>query len=247
MAPFVALSSDSRLADIGSPGPTLVVEPDPEDLRRTSRALDRAGIEVLQAVSYEEATRVLYASRPRMVLLAADPPADAAWATLERIRDLTDVPVIVLSAAESELAKVRALGAGADDYMTKPVAILELLARIQAIARRLPVDAEQTFYSDGLLEIDTRNVEARVQGKPLRLTALEFRVLLAFVRHANQVLSKSQLLEQAWGDISDSPTDRVKLTVSYLRARFHEAGVQSPIETVRGFGYRYRPSKPNAA
>ena len=226
------------------PGPTLVIEPNEDDRRRICRALERAGIDAVATDSHEDAPRKLYTVRPRLLLLAADPPAEAAWATLERVRELTDAPVVVLSALDSELATVRALRAGADDYMTKPIALSELVARVEAIARRLRVDEAETQLDDGLTAIDLRKVEARVDGRLLRLTPLEFRLLVTFTRHPDQVLSRAELLELVWGDNAAHAVDRVKLAVSYLRNRFREVGVKPPIETVRGWGYRYRAERP---
>lgn len=223
-------------------GPALVIEPDRDDRRRVCTALERAGIESLAITSPDGAGRMLYERRPGIVLLAADPPADAAWAALERIRDLTDVPVLVMSSTASELAKVRALRAGADDYVTKPLALAELVARIEAISRRLRVDEPENGFDDGFVSIDLLNFEVEADGRRLQLTPLEFRLLLAFVRHPNQVLNRSQLLDMVWGNAAGDAVDRVKLTVSYLRGRFQDAGVKPPIETVRGLGYRYRPT-----
>jgi DNA-binding response OmpR family regulator len=226
------------------PGPALVIEPNESDRHRICTALTRAGIEAVPADSYEEAPRRLFAVRPKLVLLAADPPADSAWATLAAIRELTDAPVVVLSALDSELGAVRALRAGADDYMTKPLALGELVARVEAIGRRLEVAMPETEIDDGVVAIDLRRVEARADGKLLRLTPLEFRLLLTFARNPNQVLSRSHLLDLVWGDNAGYTLDRVKLAVSYLRNRFREAGVQPPIETVRGWGYLYRTERP---
>lgn len=226
------------------PGPVLVIEPQEDDRRRICNALGRAGIEATSADSHADATRKLYEIRPRLLLLAADPPGDVAWATLARIRELTDAPVVVLSGTDSELAAVRALRAGADDFMPKPVALAELVARVEAIGRRLQVDEPETQLGDALVAIDLRKVEARANGNVLDLTPLEFRLLVTFVRNPNQVLSRGQLLELVWGDNGALALDRVKLAVSYLRNRFREAGVVPPIETVRGWGYRYRAEKP---
>ena len=226
------------------PGPALVVEPEESDRRRICTALARAGIEAVGVDRYEDASRKLFTVRPKLLLLAADPPADNAWAALAAIRELTDVPVVVLSALDSELGAVRALRAGADDYMTKPLALGELVARVEAIGRRVPVAEVEVKIDDGLVAIDLRTVEARANGTLLQLTPLEFRLLLTFVRNPDQVLSRANLLDLVWGDNAGYTLDRVKLAVSYLRNRFREAGVQPPIETVRGWGYRYRPQQP---
>ena len=201
--------------------------------------------EVFEASSGAEGLKALYASLPDLVLLDITMPDLDGWRVLNRIREFTDVPVLMLTANDRELEKVRALRAGADDYMTKPFGMQELLARSEALLRRRRSAAvAPATYNDGLVEIDFQGAEARAGGRPLNLTPLEFRLLSAFIRNPNQVLSPEQLLAMAWGD-SGSARQRVKIYVGYLRSKLREAGVEDvPVETVRGFGYRYRPPGP---
>ena len=161
---------------------------------------------------------------------------------LRRVRP--ELPVLMLTARDLELEKVRALRSGADDYVTKPFGLQELLARSEALLRRRRSGEESPpSYADALVEVDFRAAEARAGGTPLGLTPLEFRLLTAFIRNPNQVLSPDQLLAMAWGD-SGFARERVKIYVGYLRSKFREAGVEdAPVETVRGFGYRYRPPR----
>jgi DNA-binding response OmpR family regulator len=128
--------------------------------------------------------------------------------------------------------------------VTKPFRTQELLARSEALLRRRrSAEEAPARYADPLVEVDFQAAEARAAGKPLNLTPLEFRLLTAFTRNPNQVLSPDQLLAMAWGD-SGFGRERVKIYVGYLRSKFREAGVDdAPIETVRGFGYRYRPPR----
>ena len=207
--------------------------------------LDRAGYEVLEAASGEEGLRVLYAMRPDLVLLDVSMRGLDGWQTLERIRDLTDLPVLMLTGMAGELEKVRGLKSGADDYVTKPFGPQELLARVAALLRRAPArDAAPETYADGLVSVDVTRRTAAVGGRELSLTPREFRLLLAFVRHRNQLLTHGQLLELVWGDEYGVSREQVKLYVSYLRRKIRAAGVErDPIETVRGFGYRYRPAR----
>jgi DNA-binding response OmpR family regulator len=160
---------------------------------------------------------------------------------LERIREVSDVPVLMLTAKGEELDRVRGLRAGADDYVPKPFGRLELLARIEALLRRSSGRVEMPdSYSDDLLEVDFEQRRVLVRGEPAPLTPLEFRLLGAFLHHPGQVLSRDQLLELAWGDPSTRSADEVKLYVGYLRRKLDAAaGAGSAIETVRGFGYRY--------
>ncbi len=216
---------------------------DDDDVRAMVRRLyERNEAEVIEASTGAEGLRALYGTRPDLVLLDITMPELDGWRVLNRIRQQTDVPVLMLTASDREMEKVRALRAGADDYVTKPFGMQELLARSEALLRRQRSTEEApTKYVDALVSVDFEGAEARADGQPLNLTPLEFRLLTAFVRNPNQVLSQDQLLAMAWGD-SGFARERVKIYVGYLRAKFREAGVaEPPIDTVRGFGYRYRP------
>jgi DNA-binding response OmpR family regulator len=222
----------------------LVVDDDPDIRGLLRELLDRRGFAVTEARDGHEALRAFYAERPDLVVLDISMPALDGWKTLERIRELSDVPVVMLTARATELEKTRGLQAGADDYVTKPFGRQELLARVEALLRRTSGRTpEQKTYSDGFLTIDFARREVVVRGEPVELTPLEFRLLTAFVRHPNQVLTHDQLLELVWGDARAS-RDQVKLYVGYLRKKLSPEAVDSaPIETRRGFGYSYRPQR----
>ena len=162
---------------------------------------------------------------------------------LQRIRELADTPVLMLTASAAELDKVRGLRGGADDYVTKPFGRLELAARLEALARRARQDGEAPeIVTDELLEVDFGQRIVRVSGAEVQLTPTEFKLASVFVRHPNQVLSQDQLLEEVWGSGAEGSRAQVKLYVGYLRRKLREAGAGDPVETVRGFGYRYRPA-----
>ena len=221
----------------------LVIDDDPDIRGLLRELLGRAGYEVVDSSNGREGLRALYGSAPDLVLLDVSMPEMDGWQTLERIRDVSDVPVIMLTARTAELEKVRGLKAGADDYVTKPFGRQELLARVEAHLRRSGERVEQPgTYADGLVTIDFAQREVTVAGQGVTLTPLEFKLLATFVRHPNQVLSHDQLLELVWGDSLTGSRARTKLYVGYLRQKLAVADSgESPIETVRGFGYRYRP------
>ena len=220
----------------------LIVEDD-DDLRDLVRTVvEREGMETIEAADGREGLRQFYDHRPALVILDLGLPEMNGWQVLERIRELGDVPVLILTAASAELDKVRGLREGADDYVTKPFGRQELLARIEALLRRAGgSEIRHEVLSDGLVEIDFTQRQATIKETELDLTPTEFRLLAALVRHPNQVLSHDQLLEMAWGDAANRSRQQVKLYIGYLRRKLANAAECDPIETVRGFGYRYRP------
>ena len=225
-----------------SPAQVLVVDDD-DDLRAmVSKLLVRAGMTTLEAPNGNEGLRKFFASRPDLVVLDVAMPGMDGFEVLERIRDLSDVPVLLLTARGVEMEKVRGLKSGADDYVTKPFGRQELAARVEALLRRRgDVEAAPEVVSDRLCEIDFGQARASAKGHQLSLTPLEFRLLAAFVRNPNQVLSQDQLLELAWSNSSNASREQVKLYVGYLRRKLRDAAEVEPLETVRGFGYRYNP------
>jgi DNA-binding response OmpR family regulator len=220
----------------------LVVDDDSDVRKLVVELLARAGYRVTEAPDGRTALRTLYHERPDLVVLDVTMPELDGWRTLERIREVSDVPVVMLTALGAELEKVRALRGGADDYVTKPFGRQELLARVETVLRRAPRTGLRETYADRLLEVDFGDRRVRAGDRELELTPLEFRLLTAFVDHPNQLLSHDQLLEHAWGGERGSSRDQVKLYVGYLRRKLAAAGVApETIETVRGFGYRYSP------
>jgi DNA-binding response OmpR family regulator len=220
----------------------LVVDDD-DDLRAmVVKLLNRAGMGTIEASDGNEGLRKFFTSRPDLVLLDVSMPGMDGFEVLARIRDLSDVPVLLLTARGVEMEKVRGLKAGADDYVTKPFGRQELAARIEGLLRRRgEADPEPEVLSDGLVEIDFAKATFRVRGEEIALTPLEFRLMAAFVRNPNQVLSQDQLLELAWSSSSNASREQVKLYVGYLRRKLRAEAAAEPLQTVRGFGYRYNP------
>jgi DNA-binding response OmpR family regulator len=220
----------------------LVVDDDPDVRALVSTLLGRAGYQVTEAQDGRAALKALYGERPDLVVLDVNMPDLDGWATLERIRELSDVPVVMLSARGEELEKVRALRAGADDYVTKPFGRQELLARVESVLRRAVGAGPKETYSDAVLTVDFAERRLTVGDRSVELTPLEFRLLATFVQHPNQLLEHGQLLQLVWGGERGTSRDQVKLYVGYLRKKLADAGAEpGAIETVRGFGYRYSP------
>jgi DNA-binding response OmpR family regulator len=228
-------------------GQRILVIDDDQDIRElVCELLQRAGHDVASAPDGRAGLRALHASPPDLVLLDVSMPDLDGWKTLERIRDLSDVPVLMLTARGDELERVRGLQAGADDYVTKPFGRQELVARVQALLRRAGRSGEGAraeAYSDKTLSIDFGQRAVTYRNREVSLTPLEFKLLSTLVRHPRQVLSRDQLLELVWGDSYGVSGDQVKLYIGYLRRKLDPDAPDSvPIETVRGFGYRYKPS-----
>ena len=224
----------------------MLVVDDDEMMRGVVRQLlERAGHEVREAPDGRSGLREFYSSTPDLIILDVEMPELDGWSTLERIRELSDVPVLMLTARETELERVRGLHDGADDYVVKPFGRQELVARVGALLRRAqPQGEQQATYADGRLSIDFAAHVVLYEERAITLTPLEFRLLAVFVRHPNQILSRDQLLELVWGDAYGVSPEQVKLYVGYVRHKLDpDQSDSTPIETVRGFGYRYRRAK----
>jgi len=220
----------------------LVIEDDVDIAFVVWTLLSRAELSVEIASDGSQGLRVFHERRPDLVVLDVGLPGLDGWQILGRIREVSDVRVLMLTARDLELDKVRGLQAGADDYLTKPFGGQEFLARVQALLRRTRLSGEEgEVYDDGRVEIDFAARIVRVDGDLVTLTPIEFRLLLTFVRSRGRVLSPGQLLEQAWHDPAGIGPDRVKFAILRLRRKLGWNAAASPIEAVRGVGYRYRP------
>ena len=227
----------------GHHAPILVVD-DEDDIRSLVReTLEREGHATVEAGDGKAALRQLHDLHPRLVVLDVMMPELDGWQTLERIRDVSDVPVILLTARALEWERTRGLRAGADDYMTKPFSPMELAARVDALLRRAGHrdDDRPGVYDDGFVRIDFARRQVTAAGVQVNLTPLEFRMLVAFTENREQVLERDELLKMVWGSRTAVFPDQVKVYVGYLRRKIGvRADGASPIETVRGFGYIYR-------
>lgn len=205
--------------------------------------LREAGIEVVQAVDGAAGLKAFYAERPDVVLLDLDLADVDGFEILSTVRELSDVPVLAITANDGETDRIRALRAGADDCMTKPTSEQELLARTEALLRRSRTAPEiAPVLDDEFVRIDHPRHRVEILGVEVSLTPIEFRMLATFAENPGRVLGHGQLLDLVWGD-RHRDKDEVKLYVSYLRRKLGEAAGVDPVETVRGVGYRYRPRK----
>lgn len=220
----------------------LLAESDPRQRRLTRNALVAAGYRITEVPDGAAALRSLYEQRPALAILASDLAVYDCWTVLARIREVSEMPVIVIGDAAGAHGAVQSLEAGADDYLAHPAPLPELCARVDALFRRSRC-ARPTVVTvvlgNGHLELDLDAHTVRSDGDDVAVTPLEFRLLTAFLRHPDQILSATQLLLQAWDDPTGAGPERVKFAVARLRAKLTSGGNADPITAVRGVGYRY--------
>jgi two-component system KDP operon response regulator KdpE len=222
-----------------SAGKILVVDDDPQIRRVMKATLVGHSYEVIEARTGEDALEKLPHEMPSLVLLDMNMPGMGGLETCRAIRAGSDIPVIILSVRNTEKDKVAALDAGADDYVTKPFGIEELLARIRATLRRSPSSPGGAFTSPDLeIDFDTRRV--RAQGKDVRLTPKEFELLRYLVAHAGKPVTHRELLQAVWGpDYGDEP-EYLRVFINQVRKKI-EVNPAKPkyILTEPWVGYRF--------
>ncbi|MBN1400145.1 MAG: response regulator transcription factor [Anaerolineae bacterium] len=227
-------------------GVILIIDSDPDLLSELSTVLEGQGYAVLLAADGLSGLRQLYAHRPDLVLLEAILPRMDGWEVCERIRQVCDIPVIMLSSLDGEDAIVRGLSLGADDYMVKPIGINELLARIEAIRRRAGYaerSEDASLYVDDNLLIDIDHWQVERNGAMVDLTATEMRVLFYLLTNAGRILTHEQILEHVWAGDAATQIQYVKVYIWKLRKKL-EPDPRHPryILTERGLGYRFTPT-----
>lgn len=219
----------------------LVVEDDASIRELTQRGLQQAGFEVLTAASGDEGLERFHAEHPDAVVLDVMLPGIDGLEVCKAIRASSATPVVMLTARSDTLDVVVGLESGADDYVTKPFEMAELIARVRASLRRAS-RSDQThgdLLRVGSLQIDVAAHTVGRDGRPIELTPTEFRLLTELARHPGQVLSREQLLELVWGYDYLGDSRLVDATIQRLRAKIEpEPSEPQLVETVRGVGYR---------
>jgi two-component system KDP operon response regulator KdpE len=201
---------------------TILVVDDEPQLRRAMKAtLTDLGYSVIEAKTGEEALDLLRTESPELVLLDLNMPGIGGLETCRAIRETSEVPLIVLSVRNTERDKVQVLDAGADDYVTKPFGIQELLARIRAAMRRMPASGEaaERRVVSGDLEIDFGARRASLNGNAVRLTPKEFDLLKFLVDHANKPIPHRKLLQTVWGPDYGDEVEYLRVVVNQLRKK----------------------------
>jgi DNA-binding response OmpR family regulator len=218
----------------------LVVEDDEQIAELMRDFLEAEGFRVRHAGSGRETSEQFARGRPDLVLLDVMLPDESGFEICRRLRRDSTVPVLFLSARDSDADKIRGLGLGGDDYIVKSATPAEVVARVKAVLRRVsPAGGLQTLRFGGL-EIDLAAHEVRCDGRPVELTAREFDLLRVLVEHPRQVFSRDQLFELVWGAFGDRST--VAVYIGRLRQKIEpDPASPSYIVTVWGAGYRLDP------
>lgn len=217
-----------------------IIEDDPVIARAVGTAIREAGHECTWVADGDTAIRDQTLAVNDLVVLDLLLPGAAGLEVLTSARAAgIRTPVIVLTALGTVPDKLRGFAEGADDYLVKPFAMEELLARMQALLRRRP-DLARVAVDIGPLRIDPQKRQAWMDGRELDLTAREFELLESLARHAGMVLSRTQLLEQVWGYTFDVQTNVVDVFIGYLRRKLEAQGEERIIHTVRGHGFVIR-------
>ena len=227
----------------------LVVDDEPDITALVAYHLAKAGFRVSTAANGPDALKAAREEKPDIVILDLMLPGISGYDILAELRkreETKEVGVVLLTARREETDRIRGLTLGADDYLTKPFSPQELSLRVRALLRRLgapPVSAGSTLVA-GPVTIDRSAHRASVAGEELSLTATEYKLLLTLVERRGRVQTRPQLLETVWEAQPDIQTRTVDMHVQRLRTKLGDAG--KLIETVRGFGYRFRGAERGA-
>ena len=218
----------------------LLVEDDPHVASFVRQGLSEEGYLVDWAATGGEGQRRALSEAFDAVLLDVRlPDASGVEVCREIRRHDAALPVLMLTALDAVEDRVAGLKAGADDYLPKPFAFDELLARVEALLRRAHVEPPGRAHEDGPLRLDPATRTCTVGGEPLALTATEFDLLAYFLARRGQALSRDAIHHAVWGHDFDRGTNLIDVYVGYLRRKLGDAGCASSIEAVRGVGYRY--------
>ena len=220
----------------------LVVDDEPHVVRLVQANLQASGYQVLTAADGRAALQIVEEKVPDLVLLDLMMPGLDGYEVCRRIRDYSDVPIIMLTARGAEVDRIAGLDAGADDYLTKPFSVGELLARVRAVLRRSRCPEElrnRPPFRSGPLAIDFGRHQVTVAGRPVELSATEYRLLAALARNPDRVMLHEELLREVWGPEYRDEKEYLRVYIRYLRQKI-EADPSHPqlILTQQGAGYR---------
>lgn len=224
----------------------LVVDDEPQITLVLRSGLAKHGYDVRVAAEGESALELFKAWAPDLVVTDLSMPNMTGLELCRRLRGISNIPIIVLSVKEDESVKIEALDAGADDYVTKPFGIGELLARVRAALRRSPAEASEakTIIEDGDFRVDLERRKITVAGNEVHLSPKEFELLLFFIQHPGKVLTHRTLLAKIWGGNYTDQSEYLRVFISHLRKKI-EPDTAKPryILTDPWVGYRFQPGE----
>ena len=221
-------------------GNTVLIIDDEKQIRRLLRlALEAAGHQVHEAETGEAGLLEIVQRRPDVVLLDLGLPDMEGVEVLRRLREWSNVPVLILSVRDEAAEKVEALDAGADDYVTKPFDTAELLARMRVVQRRTLAESGEPVFTAGGLSVDFAARQVHLNGSEVKLTPTEYSLLRVLVQHAGKVVTHRQLLRTVWGEKAQTQAQYLRVYVTHLRKKL-ETQRDAPvlIKTEVGIGYR---------
>ncbi|MCX6037405.1 MAG: response regulator transcription factor [Chloroflexi bacterium] len=222
-------------------GVRVLVVDDERSIRRFLKASLGSQFVIFEATTGEEALTAAAANRPDVIILDLGLPDIDGVEVTRRLREWTQIPIIVVSVREQEKDKIAALDAGADDYLTKPFSVGELMARLRSALRRSAQAETDPVFKTGNLVVDLNQREVLVNGQPISLTPTEYDLLRTFVKHAGKVLTHDQLLRAVWGTAYESETHMLQVNISNLRRKIEPDPVRpSYLITEPGVGYRLK-------
>ena len=219
----------------------LVVDDEPVLLASLESSLENEGFDVLGAASGEEALALVSEHLLDLMILDVGLPGASGFEVCRRVRAISDLPVIFLTAADELSERLNGFDLGADDYVTKPVALPEVVRRVQAVLRRYQAQAAAVMlYGPNGLTMNHRTRELQVGGSSVDLTPREFALLALLLERRGQVLSVDAIALAIWGHGSLGERNFVEAQISRVRAKLSRAGVEDVIRTIRGIGYVVR-------
>ena len=224
----------------------LIADDDPQILRALRITLVARGYEVETASDGTEALRLAVDRHPDLLVIDLGMPGLTGIEVIEAVRGWSQLPILVVSGRSDSLDKVDALDAGADDYVTKPFAADELLARIRALSRRVPSATDEPVVSFGDVVVDLSARTVTRAGQPVRLTPTEWRLLEVLVRNPDRLVTRETMLTEVWGPQYTTDTGYLRLYIGQLRKKLEAVpGEPAHLLTEAGMGYRFVPaSKP---
>ncbi|TGN13410.1 response regulator [Leptospira ilyithenensis] len=218
----------------------LIVDDDTRIRKILRIALEAKGYLTLEAASKKEAIELIALQSPKLVLLDLQLPDGSGEDLIKEVRQWTEIPVIVLSVINQDEDKIRLLDSGADDYVTKPFSMGELLARMRTALRRIPDEESQLPWQDGNLKVDIANHQIMKNDNVIRLTPTEFQLLAFFIKNSGKILTYEILIKVIWGDNAQNEMNSLRVHVAQLRKKI-ENNPSEPewLFTEPGIGYRW--------